>query len=324
MSNITFSEETGKHNKKVQRLSAHKRRVIGMSDWIDDIGFQNPKFDRLRNCHSWMMFRDYFTTGKIKLSATNSCNNHLLCPLCAIRRAGRALKTYYGKYEECLRQNPKLRIYYVVLTIKNGHNLEERYNHLQKCVRKLITLRSDALKAKKGNKKNAYALDSSLADVAAGAYSFEIKRGENSGQWHPHVNLLILTDQKLNYKKFHQDWRAITGDSTNLNIELKENGDKKAFAEIFKYAMKFSEMEFQDTFTAWETLLGKRLFGCFGDFWGLKVSEDSEITDDMPFIELFYTYQGGKYRKSTQNAVAGLKTAYKSSDFRVKVGLDYS
>ena len=323
MSNITFSEETEKHHKKVHRLSDHKRRVIGMSDWIDDIGFENPKFDKLRNCHSWMMFRDYFTTGKIKLSATNSCDNHLLCPLCAIRRAGRALKTYYGKYEECLRLNPKLQMYYAVLTIKNGDNLEERYNHLQKCVRKLIERRRDALKAKKGSKKNAYALNSSLANVSAGAYSFEIKRGKNSGQWHPHINILILAE-KLDYKTFQAEWAEITGDSVNIKIQRKEHGDKKAFAEIFKYAMKFSEMDFQDTFTAWETLLGKRLFGCFGDFWGLKVPEDSEITDDMPFIELFYIYQEGKYRKSTQNAVAGLKTAYKSSDFRAKVGLDYS
>jgi plasmid rolling circle replication initiator protein Rep len=323
MSNITFSEETEKHNQKVQRLSDHKRRVIGMSDWIDDIGFENPKFDKLRNCHSWMMFRDYFTTGKIKLSATISCDNHLLCPLCAIRRAGRALKTYYDKCEEILRHNPNLRVYYAVLTIKNGENLEERYEHLQKCVRKLVKRRRDALQAKAGSKSMQYALNSSLANVVAGAYSFEIKRGSKLGLWHPHINILILADN-LNYKIFQAEWAEITGDSKIIKISRKQLHDKKAFAEIFKYAMKFSEMSFQDTFTAWETLRGKRLFGCFGDFWGLKVPEDNETTEDMPYIELFYTYQGGKYRKSTQNAVAGLKTAYKSSDFRVKVGLDYS
>ncbi len=323
MSNITFSEETEKHKEKVQRLSDHRRRAIALSNWIDDIGFENPKFDKLRNCHSWMMFRDYFTIGKIKLSATISCDNHLLCALCAIRRAGRALKTYYAKYEECLRQNPNLQIHYAVLTIKNGDNLGERYDHLQKCVRKLIKRRRDALQAKAGRKSTQYALNSSLANVVAGAYSFEVKRGSKLGLWHPHINILILADN-LNYKTFQAEWAEITGDSKIIKISPKPREDKTAFVEIFKYAMKFSEMDNQDIFTAWETLRGKRLFGCFGDFWGLKVPEDNEITEDMPFIELFYIYQGGKYRNSTQNAVAGLKTAYKSNDFRVKVGLDYS
>lgn len=320
MSNITFSEETEKHDLKVQRLSAHKRRSVGMSNWIDDIGFQNPKFDKLRDCHSWMVFHQFHTTGKIKLASAPSCDNHLLCPLCAIRRAARALKTYYSKYEECLRQNPNLRIHYAVLTIKNGDNLGERYDHLQKCVRKLIERRRDALKAKNGSKKNAYALNSSLANVVAGAYSFEVKRGKNLGQWHPHVNLLILTDDHLDYKTFQEEWAEITGDSKIIKITPKPHHDKKAFAEIFKYAMKFSDMEFQDTFTAWDTLLGKRLFGCFGDFWGLKVPKDSDITDDMEFIAVFYSFRGGKYVNTTKNDFRGV---YKSEEFNSKVMVEY-
>ena len=295
-----------------------------MSNWIDTIGFENKKFDRLRNCQSWMMFREYYTESKIKLHAANSCDNHLLCPLCAVRRAARALKTYYGKYEECLRLNPDLKMYYAVLTIKNGENLGERYDHLQKSVRKLIERRRDALKAKSGSKKNAYALNSSLANVVAGAYSFEVKRGKNSGQWHPHINILILTDKTLDFKTFQEEWAEITGDSMNIHIERKQNGDKKAFAEIFKYAMKFSEMSFQDTFTAWDTLQGKRLFGCFGDFWGLKVPDEDDLSEELPFIELFYSFLGGEYRKTSKEGVKALKTAYKSNDFRSKVGLNYS
>jgi plasmid rolling circle replication initiator protein Rep len=316
MSNITFSEQTEKHQEKIRRLSAHKRRTVAMSEWIDDMGFDNPKFDNLRNCQSWILFREYYTIDKIKLAAANFCNNHLLCPLCAIRRAARALKTYYAKYEECLRQNPNLRIHYAVLTIKNGDNLGERYNHLQKCVRKLIARRRDALEAKAGKKSKQYALKSSLANVVAGAYSFEVKRGKNLGQWHPHVNILILTDDELDYKTFQEEWVEITGDSKIIKITPKRNGDKGAFVEIFKYAMKFSEMSYQDTFTAWETLLGKRLFGCFGEFWGLKIDKSSDLSEEIPYTELFYSFYGGIYKKTTKDGVKALKRAFKNKKFK--------
>jgi hypothetical protein len=81
----------------------------------------------------------------------------------------------------------------------------------------------------------------------------------------------------------------------------------KLFLLRFKYALKFSDMEFDDNFTAWDILKGRRLMGTFGDFRGLDIErEDTEIAlKDEPYIELFYKYQSEsqKYKLHRKNHI---------------------
>lgn len=289
-----FSDDKFKHEKRLNRLSAHKKRTRSLSSYLkyeDKIDFSF--FNRLHSCYDYLLFKDYVNLKKVKLGATHSCQVHLLCPMCAIVRAAKQVQLYEAKFKELKKENPKLSIYYVVLTVKNGTDLSERYNHLQESLKKLIERRREAKKAKSGKKSSNYALNSVFANVSAGAYSIEVKKGENSKEWHPHANLLLLSEDRILESEIKAEWKSITKDSKIAYCQVKDDDDKTVFVEIFKYALKFSEMEFDDNFTAWETLRGRRLMGTFGDFRGLDIEkEDTEIAlKDEPYLELFYKYQ---------------------------------
>ena len=292
--NSEFSEDKFKHEKRLNRLSVHKSRTIGLANHLkngDKIDFKF--FNRLHSCYDYLLFKDYTNLKKVKLGATHSCQVHLLCPMCAIVRAAKHVQLYEAKFKELKKENPKLSIYYVVLTFKNGTDLSERFEHLKKSLKKLIDRRRQAILAKNGSKSSNYALNSIFANVSAGAYSIEVKRGKNSGEWHPHANLLLLSEDRIVESQIKAEWKNVTKDSKIAHCEVKPDDDKTVFVEIFKYAMKFSEMEFDDNFIAWDTLKGRNLMGTFGDFRGLDIEkEDTQIAlKDEPYIELFYKYQ---------------------------------
>jgi hypothetical protein len=306
--NLDFNDDKFKHNKRLNRLSSHKKRTRNLSKYLkDNEKIQEDFFRRLDTCYDFLLFKDYTALNKVKLGATHSCQVHLLCPMCAIVRAAKQVQLYEAKFQELKRENPKLSIYYVVLTVKNGTDLSERYNHLQKSLKKLIGRRREAQKAKHGKKSSNYALNSVFANVSAGAYSIEVKKGENSKEWHPHANLLLLSEDRILESEIKSEWKSITKDSKIAYCQVKDDDDKTVFVEIFKYALKFSEMEFDDNFEAWETLRGRRLMGTFGDFRGLDIEkEDTEIAlKDEPYIELFYKYQSEsqKYKLHRKNKI---------------------
>ncbi|MFG4936873.1 hypothetical protein ACF0DY_32410, partial [Pseudomonas aeruginosa] len=69
---------------------------------------------------------------KIRLHAASFCKQHLICPLCAIRRGAKSLAAYLARYEVIRAQHPHLSPYLVTFTVKNGPDLAERFEHLHK------------------------------------------------------------------------------------------------------------------------------------------------------------------------------------------------
>ena len=85
----------------------------------------------------------------------------------------------------------------------------------------------------------------------------------------------------------------------------------EAFMEVFKYALKFSDMSFENIWLAHETLTKettasdgsvktrmRRLQGTIGSFRGVKVPEkltDETIEDNAPFMAILYRYLGSAY-----------------------------
>ena len=318
-----FSDSSKKHQKKILRFDNYKQRTTNLSKLImsDKDRYWRmhegkfPKVHSLMDCHSYMLFRNYYEKNKIKLYQAYSCDMHLLCPCCAVRRASKQYAVYYKKFLELKKQHPKLKLYYLVLTIKDGEDLAERYKHLDECFKKIQKRRRDALyySSHPKSKKSAYAKNSMFADVIAGAYSVEIKRGENSELWHPHVNFLLVTEKKIDYKSAQKEWERITNDSKILKFNyIKKNQIEKSFCEIFKYALKFEEMNFEDNYYAWETLRGKRLLGSFGEFRGLKVDENNVSNEDLGnFVELFYEFNGERYILIPEKPEKDVKMALK-------------
>jgi hypothetical protein len=321
---LGFSENFKVHERRLLRFACHKRRNESFADYLLSLPYLTPnecrKFLALRDCSSYLLFRQYIESGKIRLSAGNFCRIHLLCPMCAIRRAAKKVRAYYEKYIHLKRENPSLKLAYAVLTVQNGKDLKERFRHVHNCTRKLLELRKHARYALEGKKRFNYAKDCSLAHVVGGVYSFEIKRGSNSGLWHPHCNILMLSDCSIDGLLLSKEWQEITGDSHVVyvknksinvtkteyeNIEFKETADyedeKQIFVEVVKYALKFSDLSFADNYEVYKSLSGRHLCGTFGAFYGLKINEDVDDETDEEYIELIYRFINGRYRKEGGN-----------------------
>lgn len=307
-SDLDFSKYTGNeylnnNDKRVSRYSVHKNRNIKLAEKYELV-LGNALSNKLKNCRNFLFFKNYFLKKKISLTDTKSCQNSLLCPMCSIARANRYLELYKRKVDELqklyLSNSKELKLYYVVLTIKNGDSLEERFTHLEESVRKLVRRRGEYKKALKGKKSSKYALNTSLKDVVAGAYSIEIKRGSKSNEWHPHINLILLVNGSMSKSKLKSEWNSITGDSKIIHCKEKSSDVKQVFLEIFKYSLKFSEVSLADNIEIWKVLGGRKLIGSFGEFRGLKIEDDECFSEEgEPFFDIIYKYNldSGKYKK---------------------------
>jgi hypothetical protein len=64
---------------------------------------------------------------------------------------------------------------------------------------------------------------------------------------------------------------------------------------VFKYALKFSDMPYDERLHAYRTLKGRRLQDSMGDLRGLKVEPDAsdDLFEDLPYIERLYVFTTG-------------------------------
>ena len=267
--------------KRLDRYSKAHHRAIEMAYYASDRG--EVKLSRnLHMCGSYLLFRDYYTVGKVRLHAAKFCNKHLLCPLCAIRRGAKMVKSYLDRLRVILSQNPELKPYLVTLTVKDGPDLYERFKHLQNSVKFLHRTRS----------RDGQYSEACKADAAV--WSYEFKRGKNSGEWHPHVHAVWLCKDVPDQTALSAQWKKITGDSFIVDVRpFHDDADVLGgFLEVFKYAVKFSDLPLEDNWTGFETLSGKRLIASFGLFRGIDFPEnlDDESLDDLPYIEALYKF----------------------------------
>lgn len=234
---------------------------------------------KLEECGNWLKFRSYFTVGKVRLSAASFCKEHLICPLCAIRRGGKALQKYQERFSVITAARPDLRPYLVTLTVRNGPDLGERYDHLSECFRRLMARRRESRTL------------STLREVSGGVGSVEFT---NSGKgWHPHIHLVVLAVECPSQTDLRAEWEAITQDSFMCDVRPITD-PVSGFCEVFKYALKFSELSPGDNWAAFRILSGRRLLTSFGCFRGVQVPEtltdSTEDLDALPYVEILYRY----------------------------------
>jgi hypothetical protein len=245
---------------------------------------------RVKSCGDYLVFRHYFTVDQVRLHGAKLCCKHLLCPLCAIRRGSKALKSYLDRWEVVHAEKPALKPFLVTLTVKDGPDLSERFKHLYKAQRELW-------------KRKMRIYPTALDCVTGAVWSYEIKRGKTSGEWHPHLHMIALAESMPDQAALSTEWHNITGDSFIVDVRpISQDDPVSGFMEVFKYAVKFSDQPPADTVHAWATLRGKRLLGSSGDFRGVEVPDDllddPEGLDDLPFATLFYRFITGRYALS--------------------------
>lgn len=276
--------------KRVDRYSKAKKGALDVAKYMGTLPKHQAIAKRVHGCGDYLLFRHFFTIDAVKLHAASFCMKHLLCPLCAIRRGAKALGAYLDRFEAIKRISGHLRPFLVTLTVKDGPDLRERFKHLHDSQRELW-------------KRKQRGRGSVLDGVEGAVWSYEVKRGQGSGVWHPHLHMIALAEVAPDADRLSRDWHEITGDSFIVDVRpISQDDPASGFVEVFKYAVKFSDQEPADTVHAWETLAGKRLLGSAGCFRGVEIPED--LTDDpgdylgLPYVDLLYRYLSGRYSRS--------------------------
>lgn len=291
----TFCERLERYSAARTRavvMLAHLRAVSSVDQGNPETEVTHAAAAKLSRCGDYLGFRNYYTVGETRLTEANFCKQHLLCPLCAIRRGAKALKAYLDRFHAVQRLRPALRPFLVTFTVVNGPDLHERFTHLQKSLKRLHKQRRDYLAT------GGRAAWTEAAHANGAVWTYEVTNRGNG--WHPHVHAIWLCDQEPDMHALRAEWEKITGDSFMVDVRpmtQDETGFASSFMEVFKYAVKFSDLDPADTLHAWQNLRGRRLLGSFGVFRGVQVPEalEDEALEDLPFVWLLYRFQRGDY-----------------------------
>jgi plasmid rolling circle replication initiator protein Rep len=275
---------------RVDRYGKAKKTALDVSEYIgtsEHAQALQKQHERLTGCGDYLVFRHYFTVDQVKLHGARLCMQHLLCPLCAIRRGAKALRAYLDRWELIQAERPHLRPFLVTLTVKDGPDLLERFKHLKKGQQELWMRK---------HRKRGSALDG----VAGAVWSYEVKRGQGSGLWHPHLHMIALAEHQPDAFELAKEWQNITGDSYIVDVRpIDQDDPASGFIEVFKYAVKFSDQPPSDTVHAFLALRGKRLLASSGCFRGVPepadLLDDAEALEGLPFVTLFYRYLASGY-----------------------------
>lgn len=277
---------------RLSRYETAHHRALLMADYASSQADVKVA-GKLRRCGQYLLFRHYVTVDQVRLKAADFCKKHVLCPLCAIRRGAKLVKAYLDRLEVIRQEHARVGAYLVTLTVKDGANLGERFRHLRHGVQRMQQQRRSHLSAPAKN------FHVEAAKAIGGVGSYEFKRGRNSGLWHPHVHMVWLCYEAPDPVKLSAEWLALTGDSYIVDVRPFQDQDDVVggFLEVFKYAVKFSDLPLADNWQGFRELSGKRLVFSFGEFFGVDVPDDltDELLEDLPYVDLLYRYIAGRY-----------------------------
>lgn len=159
------------------------------------------KIEKIRNCCSVVELSAKYTevdnVVEQVLSVTNGnfCKQHAVCPVCADRSQNRRRARYNEpiKQQASMVKEGKRYAYIITYTVTDGKSLAERLQHLKES--KLAWRKMGQKRGKKHSRGEA-------AKIKAGLSTIEIKRGENSSEWHVHAHELIFTSSPLDYQVY--------------------------------------------------------------------------------------------------------------------------
>lgn len=296
VSDCLAAEETGLGisalDGRLERYAKGKDRALHIADYIrQTYPSEKDLVAKLSSCAKDLLFKEY-VTGDLLLHGAITCKKHLLCPFCAIRRGAKYLRAYMERLAFLYTENAldgDLRPFFVTLTIRDGLELKLTYKAIKGAFSRYLEMRRNSLKGQKLCQ---------LSKVEGAVYSFEVKRGRNSGLWHPHVHMVAWCREAIDVAELSREWLELTGDSFIVDVRPLVGKDGKdsliaGFCEVFKYAVKFSDMNEADTFEAYTVLSRKRLVGSFGFLYGVKPPEDlldDDLEGDIPYRLLMYQY----------------------------------
>lgn len=287
------TESRAHHPEKLARYSRGRDRSLGLAEFLRAESRQSPmsreealkRAAELEQCGGWLEFRDFIDLDEVRLMRGRFCQQPKLCSICALRRAGRSIRRAVERVQHVLGEAPNLRPYLVTVTVRNGPDLAERFAHLARGLRCLLQRRRNAARG---------AGASMMRAVEGGIWSVELKRGDNSAEWHPHSHAVWLSRCEPSAVDLSREWRAITSDSFVVDVQPFRCPDDPGpdLCEVFKYALKLGDLSFGDNLAAFVQLRGRRLIGSFGNLFGVKLEDESLDVEeaDRRYVDLLYRH----------------------------------
>lgn len=290
---FTGADEVSNFGDRIARYTGAKKHAQGMLQHLQGVAGEPDATQaaaRLGSCGNWLHFREYYTVDKVRLHAAQFCKQHLICPLCAIRRGAKTVAAYLSRWQVIHDASPHLKLHLVTFTVKNGPDLAERQAHLVRSLKRLLDRRRYFNAGIRG------APWTELCKVEGGVYAQEVTNIGNG--WHPHAHMLAACTSAPDAAALAAEWQAITGDSFVVDVRPIAGDPVDGFLEVFKYAVKFADLDHADNWHAAQVLKGKRLLASFGCFWGVKVPPEltDEPLDGLPFVDRFYRFLEGAYQ----------------------------
>lgn len=254
---------------------------------------------RVSVCGSYLVFHRYFQRDVLKLADADFCCMAMLCPFCAGRRAVHHLQNTVPKLRHVLAGDKSLTPYLLTITIKDEQHCADMYKRIKALWSTVLEIRGEAVRRKRGF--------SCWAFLSGGVMSFEVKRGSGSGLWHIHGHAVVCGPVGLDPVVFKAAWSQLVGYKAQLDLrpldstmrlvtDPDSDETKKAVAkdlmEVFKYALKFNALTYEDRREAFEKLQGRRMISGFGSFYGLKLED--EFADDLsdlksePYVRMVF------------------------------------
>lgn len=207
------------------------------------------RLDRFSECGSALWLRGDPKSGTLSL-ASNGCHDRW-CEACSREKAAVIAENVFVLLQEGRRL-------FVTLTLK--HSLTPLKDQLDRLLASFNRLRERRWWEDR---------------VKGGAAFIEIKVGERSGLWHPHLHLVVDASW-LDQRELSQEWLKVTGDSSIVDVRLVKDFGHVAHY-VAKYVAKAASHEvfaspamLDEMITA---LKGRRLCTTFGAWRGQKLSE---------------------------------------------------
>ena len=308
------------HEKQLARYAVAKSRQKAVADYIlqQESEGNNLKLSRekeaLQNCGEFLIYRHYYLLDKYRLKGGCTCKKHLLCALCAIRRAAKCIAVYSEKIQDVVQNGFNDGVEYdqlfITFTVKNGFDLVERMDHLKDAYGRLMQKRRASLTK---NPKT----DTEFKNVQGAIYSYETSFNPETG-FHPHIHMVALVPKGVYeyqqttikkkpvkvplrlWKDLVDNWKEMTGDSFIVDVRLIEEKEDQlsALVETFKYALKLSEMDIPVQIDCYKALKGRRLIGSMGALFGIKLPDnlnDELLPGEEQYIDVVYRYSGSTF-----------------------------
>lgn len=257
---------------RLNKLTLAKKHNLSFQSYLDTQDRHKPLeaklAARVRACGDFVSFRIWKNTGEVTLYRANFCGHHLLCETCAIRRSSASMARYINRYEA---HTKGLKPYLVTFTVKDGEDLSERLRHLKRGVQELCKRRHRHAKTE-------------WEKTLGGVFSYEVKRGSGSGLWHPHCHALVLVDPKnpIDARALSAEWGAFMSDSFIVDVRpISTQNLGGGFAEVFKYALKTTDMTHEDRWDAYQVMKRQRLIQSFGCLRGVEDVTPEDEAEDM-------------------------------------------